>query len=118
MASTYIPEEEPNDSGGPHNSGISTIISNQGREPIVVRITYEGYDKTHLISPGQAIYFPVRIPRESVTVIGGNVSPDEIKIIYDPAEYRDIDLLYSTVSGVLCRRGRFRIPGYLGREQS
>jgi len=103
---------------GPYNSGISTIISNQGREPIVVRITYEGYDKTHLISPGQSIYFPVRIPRESVTVIGGNVSPNEIKIIYDPAEYRDIDLLHSTVSGVLCRRGRFRIPGYLGREQS
>jgi hypothetical protein len=106
-----------NGHGGPHNSGISTIISNQSREPIVIRVTYEGYDKTHLISAGQSIYFPVRIPRESITVIGGNVSPDEIKIIYDPAEYRDIDLLYSTVSGVLCRRGRFKIPGYLGREQ-
>jgi hypothetical protein len=106
----------PNDSGGPYGSGISTIISNQGREPVVVRITYEGYDKTHLISPGQSIYFPVRIPRESVTVIGGYLSPEEIKIIYDPAEYRDIELIYSTVSGVLCRRGRFRIPGILGRE--
>jgi hypothetical protein len=103
---------------GPYNSGVSTIISNQGREPIVIRVTYEGYDKTHLVSAGQSIYFPIRIPRESVTVIGGNVSPNEIKIIYDPAEYRDIDLLYSTVSGVLCRRGRFRIPGHLGREQS
>jgi len=99
-------------------SGISTTISNQSREPIVLRVTYEGYDKTHLISPGQSIYFPVKIPRESVTVIGGNPSPDEIKIIYDPAEYRDIDLTHSTVSGVLCRRGRFRIPGILGRERT
>ena len=103
---------------GPYNSGISTIISNQGREPVVVRVTYGGYDKTHLISPGQSLYFPVRVPRESVTVLGGNPSPDEIKIVYDPTEYRDIDLTHSTISGVLCRRGRFRIPGYLGREQS
>jgi hypothetical protein len=110
MASTYIPEEEPNNPGGPYNSGISTIISNQGQEPVVIRITFEGYDKTHLISPSQDIYFPVRIPRESITVIGENVAPSEIKVLYDPGEYREIDLLHSTVSGILCRRGRFRIP--------
>ena len=98
--------------------GTSTTISNQGKEPIVIRVSYEGYDHIHILSPGQSIVFPVRIPRESVTVIGGDPSPDQIKIVYDPYEERYVDLIYSSISGVICKRGRFRIPGYLGREST
>ncbi len=94
----------------------TTTICNRGNSPVIVRISYQGYEKTTLLSPGETLFYPVEIPRANISVdppVEGT-----LVVVYDPSDYQELPLMHITVEGKACRRGRFLIPGFRGDGNS
>lgn len=93
----------------------TTTICNRGNSPVIVRISYQGYEKTTLLSPGETLFYPVEIPRANISV---DPPVEEVLVVYDPSDYQELPLMHITVGGRACRRGRFLIPGFRGDGNS
>ncbi len=114
MGSTVSdPQNTPTNGGGNFPGDIlATYIYNSGDEPVIVRVNYEGYDRTFQLAAKQTIVYPVRIPREAISVYMGDLS--KVKVIYTNETFNEIPFVHGTVGGYYSRRGRFKIPGIMG----
>lgn len=92
----------------------TTVIANMGRAPVLVQVSYQGYDRKVLLSPGEEWFFPVRIPRENIFFDPGT----EVQVIYNPSDYQPLSIMHLTFGGLLCRKGRFLVPGFRGDGNS
>lgn len=88
----------------------TTTIANKGNRPVMVLISYQGYEEKVLLSPGEVMFFPVKIPEEAILFPYG----EPIAIVYNPSDFQPLPLMHSTSTGNLLKRGRFLVPGFRG----
>ena len=92
----------------------TTTIANRGDRPVLVLISYQGYEAKVLLSPGQELFFPVKIPEEAILFSYG----EPIVIVYNPSDFQPLPLMHFTSRGNLLKRGRFLVPGFRGDGDS
>lgn len=104
MSSSYIPDY-PGDV-------VSTVVYNSGEETLVVSVDYQDYKATFELPPKGSVFFPVVIPKEAFTLLGGH--SESLKVVWPNVTFTEIPVIHTTLGGYLSRKGRFKIPGVRG----